>query len=134
MSTENTFLPVSFQMRWYIKKGEDLQREHKICFPFFRRLRHDFESSDLIFNGELYSDESTRANEYPREGVVIHNCTLSSDLRSIDRSTFVKMVGADGKSYIDVKYNLVVSVKSALMRFSLEIKDKEYGSVAAKYH
>jgi len=42
-------------------------------------------------------------------------------------------IGADGETYVDVNYDLVVSLKSALMRFSLEIKGKEFGSVVANY-
>ncbi|KIX02411.1 uncharacterized protein Z518_08352 [Rhinocladiella mackenziei CBS 650.93] len=121
------------QMTWYIEKGEDLQREQKISFPFFRRLPYDYQDSDLVFTDTLYSDESARANNYPKEGIVKANCTLSADLRSIDRSMLKEKVCADGKTYVDVNYDLVVSLKSALMRFSLEIKGKEFGSVAAKY-
>jgi hypothetical protein len=120
-------------MTWYIGKGEDLQREQKICFPFFRRLSHDFQESDLVFTDTLYSDESVRANMYPKEGVVKPICTLSADLKSIDRSMLKTKTCADGKIYVDVNYDLVVSLKSAQMRFSLEIKGKEFGSVAAKY-
>lgn len=120
-------------MTWYIEKGEDLQREQKIVFPFFRRLPHDFQDSDLVFTDTLYSDLSARANKYPKDNIVKANCTLSADLRTIDRSLLKRKVCADGNTYVDVNYDLVVSLKSALMKFSLEIKGKEFGSVAAKY-
>jgi hypothetical protein len=120
-------------MTWYIEKGEDLQREQKIRFPFFRRLAEDFPENHLIFEDTLYSDESVRPNRWPKENVVLPNCTLSADLRTIDKSLLKKTTGGDGKTYVDVNYDLVVSLKSALMKFSLEIKGKEFGSIAAKY-
>ncbi|KAK5223509.1 hypothetical protein LTR72_004895 [Exophiala xenobiotica] len=121
------------KMTWYIEKGEDLQRDNKIVFPFFRRLSPEFPDTHLVFTDTLYSDESARANPYPKEGAVKKNCTLTADLRSINRSLLQNKVGADGKSYVDVNYDLVVTLKSAQMRFSLEVKGKEFGSVNAKY-
>jgi len=120
-------------MTWYIEKGDDLQREQKIIFRFYRRLSPDYGVNDLIFNDTLYSDESSRASPHPRDGIVKPNCTLSADLSNTNRSNFKEKVCADGKSYVDVHYDLVVSLKSALMKFSLEINGKEFGSVAAKY-
>lgn len=120
-------------MTWYIEKGEDLRRDNKIVFPFYRRLPERFPDTDLIFHDELYSDDSARAHQHPKDGAVKTNCTLKSDLRSLDRSLLKKRTGADGKSYVDVNYDLVVTLKSAQMRFSLEVKGKEFGSVNAKY-
>lgn len=120
-------------MTWYIEKGEDLQREQKIRFPFYRRLPKGFPDNHLIFKDVLYCDESVRPNRYPNENAIKPNCTLTTDLRTIDKSLLQNKTGADGKPYVDVYYDLVVSLNSALMKFSLEIKGKEYGSVAAKY-
>ena len=120
-------------MTWYIEKGEDLQRDNQIVFPFYRRLHQGFSDAQLLFTDSLLSDDSARANRYPKEGAVKTNCTLTSDLRSIDRSLLQRKFGADGKSYFDVHYDLVVTLKSAQMRFSLEIKGQEFGSVNATY-
>lgn len=120
-------------MTWYIEKGEDLSREQKIRFPFFRRLAENFPEDHLILEDTLYSDESVRVNKWPNENVVQTNCTLSADLRTIDRSLLKKATSGDGRPYLDLNYDLVVSLKSALMKFSLEIKGKEFGSIVAKY-
>ena len=120
-------------MTWYISRGEDLRREQKICFRFFRRLPYTYKDSDLVFTECLYSDNSAKANKYPKRGYVKQNCALTTDLRFVDRSKFRKVFGRDGKKYVDVHYTLVVSVKCALMRFSSEFDGKEFGSVEAKY-
>lgn len=121
-------------MQWYVKKGDDLARDQNIKFEFHRRSFDGFEDVDLIFRETLYIDESKRAHKYPEEPFVRKNCTLTADLRAIDRSSLVrKKRGANGKYYFLVRYHLVVSLKSAAMKFSLEIDGKEYGIVAATY-
>lgn len=120
-------------MTWYIEKGEDLQRDQRIVFQFYRRLEENFPEGHLVFESKLIMDDSPRASRYPKEGVTKTNCVLKSDLRSMDRSLLREVVGVDGKNYVDVNYSLVVTLSSAIMKFSLEVKGKEMGSVTAEY-
>lgn len=121
------------QIWWFIEKGEDLQRDQRIAFPFVRRLKEDFKESELVFGNELITDESPRASRYPTAGVTKINCKFTSDLRAMDRGLLEKIVGVDRKNYVDVKCNLVITLASAIMKFSLEVNGKEMGSVTAKY-
>lgn len=41
-------------MMWYIKKGEDLRRNQKVTFPFFREVDAGYLPDDLVFDSELY--------------------------------------------------------------------------------
>lgn len=77
-------------------------------------------------------EDSAKPSAYPGD-TVKPNCQLTANLASIDKKHIISKVGADGITYNDVYFDLVVSVKSALMKFSLEIKGKEFGSVNAKY-
>src|SRR5580693_1297022 len=120
-------------MTWYIEKGEDLQRDQRIVFPFYRRLKENCEESELVFQDRLMTDESPRASRYPKEGITKNNCVLTSDLRNLDRNLIQKVDGIDGQRYWDVNFDLVVTMSSAVMKFSLEIKGKEMGTVTAKY-
>lgn len=119
-------------MTWYITRGDDLVRDQTIRFPFYRRLSDGFSDSDLIFNDELIQCESKQPPTHPSSVTKI-NCILKADLRSVDRTQFRRMVGVDGKTYYDVHYDLAITMKSAVMKFSLEIKGKEMGTVDAKY-
>ncbi|KAF4627027.1 hypothetical protein G7Y89_g11126 [Cudoniella acicularis] len=119
---------------WYINRGEDLLREQTIRFPFYRRLREDFSDKELIFKDELIESKSKNAPFYPSSLTTKSNCELTADLRSVDRSKFKKMTGVDGNTYFDVHYDLAITMKPAVMKFSLEIKEKEMGTVNAKYH
>ncbi|KAM0128669.1 hypothetical protein ACHAO1_008896 [Botrytis cinerea] len=119
-------------MTWYIHRGEDLGRDQKLKFPFYRTIEGAITNSALIFREHLLQCESTAAPVYP--GITIkQNCILTADLSGVDRSTFKQRTSVRGTPCWDVHYDLVVTVSSAVMKFSLEIKGKEIGSVEAKY-
>ncbi|TVY51093.1 Heat shock 70 kDa protein 12B [Lachnellula cervina] len=120
-------------MTWYIYRGEDLMREQSITFPFYRTLADGFTNDQLIFKDELIQSESKTAPKHPSPTTTKTNCFLTADLSKVDRSHFKKRVGADGIDYVDVYYDLVITMKPAVMKFSLEIRGKEIGSVSANY-
>lgn len=120
------------QMTWYITRGDDLLRDQKIRFPFYRRLPADFPDADLIFSDKLLQSESKVPPIHPSAATKT-NCTLVADLRTVDRKLFTKMVGVDGFTYYEVSYDLAITIKSAVMKFSLEVKGKEMGAVDARY-
>jgi hypothetical protein len=119
-------------MTWYVQQGEDLKKEHKVRFPFFRSLKENYTDDDLLFKDELIQCESKVAAKYPCATTKI-NCVLTADLRKVDRKLFKKRAGKDGKTYYDVFYELVVNIQPAIMKFSMEIAGKELGSVDASY-
>ncbi|KAF4626672.1 hypothetical protein G7Y89_g11485 [Cudoniella acicularis] len=121
------------RMTWYIHRGEDLLREQTIKFPFFRSLEDGFLDRRLIFRSELIQSECKTAPIYPSPSSTTINCVLTADLRSVDRSHFKKRIGVDGVTYVDVHFDLVITIKPAVMKFSLEINGKEMGTVNAKY-
>lgn len=49
-------------------QGEDLRREDRISFPFFRQLDQDYTDSELIFKDELLQSEAVSAPKYPGSG------------------------------------------------------------------
>jgi hypothetical protein len=116
-------------MTWYIYVGEDLKRDQKVRFPFYRTLNSDYSSTDLVFSEELIESKSKNPPTHPTEGETKVNCTLKADLTTIDKFNFIKRIGIDGKIYYDIHYELVVSTQLANMKFSLEINGKEIGSI-----
>lgn len=108
-------------------------REQAITFPFFRTLAEGFTNDDLIFRDELIQSEKKIAPRHPSPSANKVNCVLTADLSKVDRGLFKKVVGIDGRNYVQVFYDLVVTMKSAVMKFSLEIKGEEMGSVSAKF-
>ncbi|KAH8657095.1 hypothetical protein BGZ60DRAFT_507739 [Tricladium varicosporioides] len=121
-------------MIWYIRIGHDLKREQAIKFSFYRCLEANYTTNDLIFDDALIESSEDRAPEYPSTPLTKVNCRLVTDLRDVDQSTFKARKGVDGKDYVDIEYDLIVTIKPAQMVFSLEIKGKMMGGVSAKYH
>lgn len=122
------------QMRWYIFQGEDLRRDQRIVFSFSRTLDEGFDDNWLIFEDKLLHCETPIALKWPKDGITEHNCTLISDLRSVDRQLFKKVSLWDGTGYgYKISYDLVVKTSAANMKFSLELDGKEMGSVDAVY-
>jgi hypothetical protein len=120
-------------MTWYINRGEDMQRDQRVVFPFYRSLPSDFKPSILIFKDELIECAHDQAPLYPKAGVTMHTCTLNSGLTGVNQSLFKNRIGITETPYVDVYYNLVVTMQSAMMKVSLEVDGEEMGSVQAKY-
>lgn len=114
-------------------QGEDLQRDQRVEFSFYRKLPRDFGPNDLIFVDELLECTEIEAVKYPADGVTKINCRMEADLRGVPRSEFEDRVSVDGIPYVTISYKLVITTKTAKMKFSMEIKGKELGKVDAVY-
>ncbi|KAF7943848.1 uncharacterized protein EAE97_005918 [Botrytis byssoidea] len=118
-------------MTWYIERGEDLQRPQKIKFSFYRVL-HKLSDETIMFKETLHHCELVDAPVRPGPTVAV-NCSLKVDLRGVDRTTIRKKIERFGDQCWDVHFDLVVTINSAIMMFSLEYNGEEMGSVEAKY-
>ncbi|KAL8693889.1 MAG: hypothetical protein Q9218_001354 [Villophora microphyllina] len=121
------------KMTWYIHRGEDMQRDQKIVFSFYRSLPEDHPPSSLVFTDNLLECALDQAPKYPKSGVTTANCRLTADLTAVSKHHFQSKVAFDGTPYVDISYDLVVSMKTAIMKFSLEVDGEEMGSVEASY-
>lgn len=71
---------------------------------------------------------------YLHEVAVDVVCKLVSDLSMVPKELFTKKIGPESVPYYQARFNLVVTVKSAmLITFHLEFNGKRYGSVTADY-
>ncbi|KAF2970535.1 hypothetical protein GQX73_g3058 [Xylaria multiplex] len=117
---------------WYIYIGEDLKRNHTVRFPFVRTFSVPYSREQLIFYDNLLTSATKIPPVYPGRDISI-NCTLKSDLTAVDTSLFRPKKGVDGKDYIEVNYDLVLSTDAANMKFSLEVNGKRCGITNANY-
>jgi hypothetical protein len=121
-------------MTWYIDTRDDLVRSQSIKFPFCRTLPDGYSSSELIFETNLLQSEAKIPPKYLSSSATPTNCTLTADLSSVDPNTFKKKIGVeDKKVYWEVHYDICITVQPAMMRFSIEVKGKEMGSMEARY-
>ncbi|KAH9205472.1 Hsp70 family protein-like protein [Leptodontidium sp. 2 PMI_412] len=122
-------------MTWYIYQGEDLKCEQVVKFLFYRSFPEaTFSTYSLTFTDNLIQSESKIPPIHPSPSATKTNCVLTADLTSVDPAQFKKTVGADGLPYINVYYNLVITIKTAMMKFSIEVNGKEMGTVNASYN
>lgn len=132
-------------------QDDDLIRERRIEFAFFRQLPSNYKPTDLIFVDELLECAQPDAPKYPITGKIIHrfsllyeltlsstgvtkvNVKLTADLRNVPKDAFEHKIASNGTPYVVIWYKLVISTKTASMVFSMEVKGKQYSSVEAKY-
>ncbi|KAH8745651.1 hypothetical protein F5883DRAFT_654386 [Diaporthe sp. PMI_573] len=120
------------KMTWYIYIGENLKRDQTIKLSFYRTLNANYKDDELIFTDKLITSNSPMPPNHPTQETK-ENCTLKADLRNVDRSLFIQRTGVDGLIYYDVHYDLAVSTQAANMKFWLEFRGKQAGSVDATY-
>lgn len=120
-------------MSWHIALGQELKRDEVVKLPFNKSLREDYTDDQLIFKFELMESRSKIQPTYPTASTIMLNCTLTTDLRSVDPINFTVRQGHDGYRYFDVHFDLVVTLQTAVMKFALEIDGREMGSVNASY-
>ncbi|KAK2691598.1 hypothetical protein QWA68_007810 [Fusarium oxysporum] len=122
-------------MTWYINIGDNLVRDQTIKFPFFSNLTNIDDPSWLILHNTLFECEERTAPRHPlSSGKFSSNCILKSDMSTVPKSKFEKKIDQKGLPYWQLDYDLVVSLKSAVMKFSIEIDGESFGSVNAKYN
>ena len=121
-------------MTWYIHVGDDLRRDQKVRFGFFRDLEKNYRPEDLVFRTTLYESADMPAPIHRSKGEKFKiNCTMKADLSAVDPKHFLHKTDKNGVEYVDIGYDLVMTLESAIMKFSLEIDGKELGSVYAQY-
>jgi hypothetical protein len=122
------------KMTWYISKGEDITRDQKIKFPFHRDLSIDHTPAELIFEDALIECYDPEAPLHRSKGRKIGvNCTLTANLQSVRPDKFQTLNDPEGNPYIRVNYEIVMTLKSALMELSLEIDGVRIGSIKPKF-
>ncbi|GAB0134427.1 hypothetical protein EsDP_00002801 [Epichloe bromicola] len=121
-------------MEWFIHTGDDIHRDQVFKNAVFRDLDYDYGPEDLLFTDELYQCEDSDAPVHQSKSDTVKvNCTLHSDLRTVSRSHFRKRKDHLGKQYYRVSFSLVLTVKSAVITFSLEIDGETMGTVEASF-
>ena len=126
------------RMYWYIQQGDDLMRHRPIRWSFNRVYQRIPSShAELQVESRLQECESAEAPRHPRAGIVRTLCTLNTDLSAIPKKCFKRQRrrGTNGKlfRYWQLDYELVLTIQSGPMLFSLNCDGKEYSSVAVNY-
>jgi hypothetical protein len=123
------------RMTWYILKGEDITRAQEIKFHFYRDLSTDHTPDELIFEDALIECYDPEAPLHRSKGRKIGvNSTLTSNLQSVSADKFQTLNDPEGNPYIRITYDIVMTLKSALMELSLEVDGVKMGSIKPKFN
>ncbi|KAK1831182.1 hypothetical protein QBC39DRAFT_372068 [Podospora conica] len=122
-------------MTWYIHKDDELVRDKKIKLPFCTSWPGSTppKGPSLILKNTLLESDAPIAPAHPTTTTV--NCVLTTNLSTVPAKCFIRKYRAsDDAPYVRLSYNLLVeNNQSGLMKFSLEVEGKEYGSVDTTY-
>jgi hypothetical protein len=58
---------------------------------------------------------------------------MVTDFSKVSKSKFKARTGKNGRQYYRIGYDLVITLKTAVMKFTAEINGKQMGSIEAKY-
>ncbi|KAK3291635.1 uncharacterized protein B0H64DRAFT_427150 [Chaetomium fimeti] len=88
------------RMTWFINIGDDVLRDQKIKFSFYRSISENYTPDDLIFQDTLFECADPVAPTHHCKGDKISsNCLLTADLRSVPSSQFVSKADKKGQGY-----------------------------------
>jgi len=129
------YFKASGVMRWYLSKGETIDKDHQVAFHFSRSWsKHPLTGTQEHYAHTTLLASASASQALMKDDASVFNvCTLTTDLRTIPRRHFRKCTAPSGKRYYSISYDLVMKINSADIDFSLEIDDKSYSSVAASF-
>ncbi|KAI9768127.1 MAG: hypothetical protein M1839_004184 [Geoglossum umbratile] len=125
--------PTSVDKYEGVSRGDDLQRDRVIEFPFYRKMNVNPSPEDLIFKEYLISSDATSPPRYPKEGLTKIICTLTADFNMVPMTEFKVRTAANGRACMAIHYKLVLTISPASMSFTLDVNGKKLGRVDAKY-
>lgn len=123
-------------MKWYIHKGDDLERAKPIEFDFVMKFPDDPGPEDRQMQTVLYECGLDSAPLHPGDSLK-SNCTLKTDLTILPENCFNRRLRLDDKGNMlrwkELQFKLVITSQSGPMLFSISCRGKEYGAVTTTY-
>ncbi|KAG5965237.1 hypothetical protein E4U58_002894 [Claviceps cyperi] len=121
-------------MKWFIKTGETILRDQRFEIMLEFQFENIYNSVNFIRSYDLWQCEDTNAPIHPAKAMKLRrNCSVTADLTSVPRNKFTRKSDKTGKSYYALNINLVMTFKSAVMTFSMEVDGEEMGSTEVDY-
>ncbi|TWU72224.1 hypothetical protein ED733_003541 [Metarhizium rileyi] len=122
----------SSKMSWFIHIGDDIRRDQKVKYTFIHILEEDDFGKEMVFSCELWECQDRTPPVYPSKSRNLKtNCIVKWDATGIPISKCVQRTGPNGKVFYDLFFDLIVTLESALMTFSVEFEGRTMGSVEA---
>ncbi|KAG6088705.1 hypothetical protein E4U15_005350 [Claviceps sp. LM218 group G6] len=122
------------QMGWFIKTGDNILCDQRFDIPLISNFDDIHCLGDLTRTYILWQCEDKFAPFHPSKAKKLRrNCTVTVDLRHVAKGKFIPKIDTKGKLYYDLYVNLIMTYKSAVMTFSIEVDGEEMGSTEVDY-
>ncbi|KAG5965240.1 hypothetical protein E4U58_002897 [Claviceps cyperi] len=122
------------KMEWFIKTGDDILRDQRFEIQIEFAFDDIHDSGTLIYTHPLWQCEDKVAPPYPSKGNKLAvNCHVTADLRGVPKDKFIPRIDKEETIYHVLNINLVMTFKSAVMTFSMEVDGEEMGSTVVDY-
>ncbi|KAG5977071.1 hypothetical protein E4U56_000475 [Claviceps arundinis] len=121
-------------MKWFIGTGETILRDQRFEMTLEFHFENIYNSVDFIRKYDLWQCEDKDAPIHPAKAKKLkRNCSVTADLRSVPKDKFIRKSDKTGKPYYALDINLVMTFKSAVMTYSMEVGGEEMGSTEVDY-
>ncbi|KAG6102857.1 hypothetical protein E4U30_000045 [Claviceps sp. LM220 group G6] len=122
------------KMEWFIKTGDNILRDQRFEIQMEFAFDDIHDASTLIYTHPLWQCEDKVAPPYPSKGNKLAvNCHVTADLRGVPKDKFIPRIDKEETIYHVLNINLVMTFKSAVMTFSIEVDGEEMGSTEVDY-
>ncbi|KAG6230550.1 hypothetical protein E4U34_000368 [Claviceps purpurea] len=121
-------------MEWFIKTGDNILRDQRFEIQMEFAFDDIHDAGTLIYTHPLWQCEDKVAPPYPSKGNKLAvNCHVTADLRGVPKDKFIPRIDKEETIYHVLNINLVMTFKSAVMTFSMEVDGEEMGSTEVDY-
>ncbi|KAG5935630.1 hypothetical protein E4U59_005507 [Claviceps monticola] len=121
-------------MEWFIKTGDNILRDQRFEIQMEFAFDDVHDADTLIYTHPLWQCEDKVAPPYPSKGNKLAiNCHVTADLRGVPKDKFIPRIDKEETIYHVLNINLVMTFKSAVMTFSMEVDGEEMGSTEVDY-
>ncbi|KAG6302017.1 hypothetical protein E4U09_004022 [Claviceps aff. purpurea] len=122
------------QMGWFIKTGDNILCDQRFDIPLEDNFDDIHSLGDLVRTYSLWQCEDKLAPFHPSKAKkLLRNCTVTADLRHVAKRKFIPSTDTKGKRFYKLRFSLIMTYKSAVMTFSIEVDGEEMGSTEVDY-
>ncbi|KAG6024259.1 hypothetical protein E4U40_003407 [Claviceps sp. LM458 group G5] len=144
------------RMGWFIKTGDNILCDQRFDIPLESSFDDIHSLDDLVrtytlwqcedkyapqpqfiskFEGKALAEVISRlAPFHPSKAKkLLRNCTVTADLRHVAKRNFIPCIDRKGIPFYKLIFSLIMTYKSAVMTFSIEVDGEEMGSTEVDY-
>jgi molecular chaperone DnaK (HSP70) len=121
-------------MMWFVNRGNDLYEDEEQVFRLYRNVAVGESlkrTEDLVAS----YDDSRKGPQYYDASTCRRHVSLKVDLSKVPKNEFEKKMGANGKEYYHIRFDILATFRSAEVEYKWRLcsSGKIHGSVKARY-